>query len=99
MPQHVGVDLDAEIGFNAGALDHAAEVRRRERRAALGREHERRFRVLLALKPPQRPQFVADNRMRAGRALLDPADVQGGGSEVDLTQRRSTSSAALRPCR
>jgi hypothetical protein len=36
---------------------------------------------LLALQPPQRPQFVAQDRMRGRRALLDPADVQDGGAK------------------
>jgi hypothetical protein len=30
------------------------------------------------MQPPEGAQFVGEDRMRAGRALLDPADVQGG---------------------
>jgi hypothetical protein len=41
-------------------------------------------RFLFALEPPQRPQLVAENRMGAGRALLDSTNVQGCGFEVDL---------------
>jgi hypothetical protein len=52
--------------------------------AALGREHEGRLRLLLTMQPPESAQFVTEDRMRAGRALLDPADVQGGRSEVNL---------------
>ncbi|MGA8650745.1 MAG: hypothetical protein WB677_09000, partial [Xanthobacteraceae bacterium] len=82
----------------AMALD-AGEAGSGERRTPLRREHERRFRLLLALEPPQRAQFVTEDRMRAGRAFLDPADVQGRGSQVDLIrERRSTSSAARKPC-
>jgi hypothetical protein len=36
------------------------------------------------LRAPQGAQFVAKDRVRAGRALVDPTDMQGGGSEVDL---------------
>jgi hypothetical protein len=36
------------------------------------------------LESPQRPQFIAEDVMCAGRALLDPTDVQGGRPEVDL---------------
>ena len=42
------------------------------------------LRLLLTMQPPEGAQFVAEDRMRAGCALLDPADVQGGCSEVDL---------------
>jgi hypothetical protein len=39
------------------------------------------------MQPPEGAQFVAEDRMRAGRALLDPAGVQGGRSEVNLSPR------------
>ena len=39
---------------------------------------------LLALQPPQGPQFVPKDRMGARCALLDPAHVQGGRSELHL---------------
>jgi hypothetical protein len=61
-----------------------AKPARGERRAALRGEHERRFRILIALKLPQRPRFVAEDGMGAGCALLDPTDRQGGVVEVDL---------------
>jgi hypothetical protein len=51
---------------------------------ALRREHECRLGLLLALQRPQGPQFIAKDRVRAGSALLGPADVQGGGVEVYL---------------
>jgi hypothetical protein len=37
-----------------------------------------------ALKPAQRPELVALDRMRARGAVLDPADVEHGAVEVDL---------------
>ena len=40
--------------------------------------------LLLALEPPQRRQFAAEDRMRARSAFLDPADVQSGHFEVHL---------------
>jgi hypothetical protein len=48
---------EAEARFDARALDHPGEACRRERRAALRREHERRLLLLFALKPPQCPQL------------------------------------------
>ena len=42
------------------------------------------FGLLLALEPPQRPQFIPKDRMGTGRALLDPADVQRGRPELHL---------------
>jgi len=84
MPQHVRVDLEAELGLGPGAFHHAGETGRGERRAALAGEHERRLWLLLALEASQRPQLIAQDRMRAGSALLDPADVQGGCFGLDL---------------
>ena len=78
------VRLEGELGGRRGALDHAGEAGGGERRAPLRREDERRLRLLLALKLPERPQFVAKNGVRAGRALLSPADVQAGRFEVHL---------------
>jgi hypothetical protein len=37
-----------------------------------------------ALEPPQRSQLIAYDRMGAWRALLGPADMQGGRPEVHL---------------
>jgi hypothetical protein len=82
--QHMRMRLKAELGLHARGLDHAGEASGAERRAALRGEDERRFRLLLALQPPQRPQLVAEDWMGAGRALLDPTNVQGGRPELDL---------------
>jgi len=100
VPQHVRMGFKAEPRACPCALDHAGETGRRERRAPFRREHERRLGVLFALEATEGTQFVPEDRMRARRALLDPADVQGGRFEIDLLpQRRSTSSATRRPCR
>ena len=65
-------------------LDHSGEASRSKWSTALGREHEGRLRLLLTMQPPEGAQLVTDDRMRAGSALLGPADVQGGRSEVNL---------------
>jgi hypothetical protein len=39
---------------------------------------------MLSLQTPEGAQFVAEDRMGARSALLDPTDVQGGRSGVDL---------------
>ena len=54
-----------------GALDHAGKAGGGEGRSPL--EDEWRLRLLLTLKLPQRPQFVAKDGVRAGRAFLGPA--------------------------
>ena len=78
MAQHVRVRLDRKFGPGGGSIDHAREASGGEWGAALRCEHEGRLRFLIALEPPESAQLVTDDRMRAGRALLDPADVQGG---------------------
>jgi hypothetical protein len=83
MPQHVRMRFEGEAGRLAGTLDQLGEAGSRERRAALAREHERRWRTL-ALQLAQRAHFVATQRVRGGRALLDPPDVEHGRCEVDL---------------
>ena len=79
MTQHVRVCF-----YPSSPLDHSGEASRSKWSTALGREHEGRLRLLFSLKPPEGAQFVAKDWMRAGRALLDPTDVQGGRSEVNL---------------
>ena len=81
--QHVGVGLDVQLGLCRRALDHARESGRRERSAALRHEHKRRC-FALPLMCPQCPQFATGQGMGAGRAVLDPANVQVSGLEVHL---------------
>ena len=80
VPEHVRVRLEAKLGPGARALNHAGETSRREWSTAFRGEHERRFGLLFALKPPQGAQLVPEDRMRTRGALLDPADVQGAVS-------------------
>src|ERR1035437_6047006 len=77
VPKHVWVRLEGQLGLPARPFDHAGEASRTERCPAFRGEHEGRLGFLLALKPPQRPKLVPEDRMGAGRALLDPAYVQG----------------------
>ena len=84
VPEHVRVCLDRQLGSDARSFNHAGEAGRREWSAALRGEHEGRLRLLFALEPAEGPQLVPEDRMCAGSALLDPADVQGGGPEVHL---------------
>jgi hypothetical protein len=57
--EHVWVGLEAELGLDAGALDHASEACSAEGCSALRREHEGRPRLLLALKAPQGSQLIS----------------------------------------
>ena len=43
VPEHVRVRLEPKFAFGARAFDHAGKPRRRERRAPLADEQERRF--------------------------------------------------------
>jgi hypothetical protein len=67
MPEHVRVNAEGKVGLLAGALDHEVERLGRERRAALGREHEQRWRLLAASEPRERPsaRYGASKRLVA----------------------------------
>ena len=69
VPEHVRVGLEGKPRLGTCALDHAGEASGGERRAALRCEHEGGLGLLLALEPPQGPQLVSQDRMRA-RACL-----------------------------
>jgi hypothetical protein len=84
VPQHVRVGLEAKTRLSASALDHSSEASGAEGRSSLRSEHEGRLRLLLALKAPQGSQFIAEDRVGARRAPLDPAHVQRSRSKIDL---------------
>ena len=84
VPEHVRVRLEGELRLDPYPLNHAGKAGRGEWRATLGREHERRLRVLLPLQPAQRTQLIALIGWVAGLALFDATDGQGGTIEVDL---------------
>ena len=66
----VGVRLKAELGGNAQQRHHLAPPRGGKGRAALGREHERRWRLLVAFEPAQRPEHDAAQRENGGDPFL-----------------------------
>jgi len=68
--QHVRVRLERQLGLPARPFDHAGEASRTKRSPAFRGEHEGQLGFLLALKPPQRPQFVSKDRMGAWGALV-----------------------------
>ena len=84
VPQHVDVNREAELGPFANVLDLSIERIRRERRAALAREHKRGVRPLVGAEFAQCPQFIAADRMGCRLAILDAPDVQRGRLEIDL---------------
>src|SRR6476660_9305107 len=55
--QHVRMNLEGYLGFNASPFDQLRQARNREWRPALG--HEDKGRLGLTLQNPQRPLFVA----------------------------------------
>ena len=74
MAEHVSVGFYAQTGCDCRPLDHAGESGRRQRRAALRNEHERR-RSAFALVPAERPHLSAGQGMRGRRAVLDATDM------------------------
>ena len=65
------------------ALDHAGETGRCQRRAAFRHEHERRS-LAFAFMFAERPHLPAGQWMCSRRPVLDAADVQVCGLEVQL---------------
>ena len=84
VPEHVAVNLEGQAGALTDALYKPIYGVRGEGASALCGEHEGAIREL-PVKLSQSPQLVAADRMCGRRALLDPADVQDGVIEVDLT--------------
>ena len=60
------VNLEAKLGLDACALDHAGEASGPERRTAFRCEHEGGLWLLIA-----RPQLITNDGVGAGRTLLD----------------------------
>jgi hypothetical protein len=81
MPKHVGMDLEANLGFVASASKQLGEARRGEWATTLRSEHERRGR--LALQLPQRPHFIAEEWMRRCLTALSPAHMQWSSIEFE----------------
>ena len=84
VPEHMGMRLEAQLGLAASAFHKPGKSARRERRAPLAGEHERRFGVLFSLQLSERSHFVAQNRIGRRGALLDPANMQTCMIEVHL---------------
>ena len=83
MPQHVRMRLKAELGGNAQPRHHLPPPRSAKGRAALGREHERRWRLLVAFEPAQRPEFDAAQGVNGWSAVLGAADMDLPVGKVD----------------
>jgi hypothetical protein len=83
VPKHVSMRLDVEPGLGSGPLDHAGKAWGRKWCSPIRREHERGRRGL-ALVTSERPQLPASKGVSGRRAVLKPADVQGGRFEIDL---------------
>src|SRR5277367_2000394 len=84
MPQHMRVRLELKPSRLPSTFNHPGESRSGERCAAFAGEHERRLRLLLLCQPSESPQLIPPDGMRGWRSLLDPADCQGPGVEIDL---------------
>src|SRR5271154_985580 len=83
MAEHVWMRLEIEVRARSGALDHPGKARGRERGSPLADEDEGR-RQAVALEPARGAHLVADQRVRARGAVLDPPHMQHRGIELDL---------------
>jgi hypothetical protein len=81
--EHVRVSLERKTSGLGGPFNHPGEAGCREWGTSLADEDEWR-RFALPLEPPQGSQFITPERMSAGGAILDPADVEDGGAEPNL---------------
>ena len=82
MAQHVRMHLEGHLGLDPGPLDHLLQAGHGEGRAPLADEDEGRLGV--PLERPQRPHFIAQQRMGAGLPALGPAQVQGAGFKLHV---------------
>ena len=83
VPQHMRVFLDLQTAGGRGALEHPAEpglVNGEPRSLTKTKGDDGAF----PLTPSQCSQPIALDRMRARRAVLDPADAEHRAVEVDL---------------
>ena len=78
MPQHVRMNREGELGFDACAFDKTLKARGRERRVALTDEDEGRLWALLALELAKHTHHVALDWVNSRRALLRPQEVAKG---------------------
>ena len=99
MPKHVRMDRELEPGGNAQAGDQLAKPAGAEGCSPFRGEHEGAGGFLIALEAAQSPQFTAAEGVDGWAAALGPVHVEAAVGEVDLSQRRPTTSAALRPWR
>src|SRR5918912_4139264 len=84
VPEHVRVHGEGEPGLGRDPRELLAKGRRGDRGLALGGEHVRARRYLLALEPAQGAQLGAADVVHAGASTLEPAHVEGAALEVEL---------------
>jgi hypothetical protein len=70
--QHVRMNAEIKLRLKAQSGDHLGKARTAEGRTAFRHEHEWR----LAFQRPQRPHFIALQRMHAWQAVLNAPDMQ-----------------------
>lgn len=84
VPEHVRMNRKSQRRFLPGARQHLAEPGRRHRPAPLGQKHIGAAGRPFPFQPPQRPQLGTAQGMDAGRAPLDPVDLEQPLFQVDL---------------
>jgi hypothetical protein len=101
MSQHMGVRLEPSRASIPARSIMPANPAVLKGRNALGTEDKGRLPFLLPLQPAQCPEFIAHDRVRAGRALFDAPDMKIGRSEVNLVPAEVAEFASLasNPCR
>jgi hypothetical protein len=95
--QHVRVSLETELGSRPGTLHKPGKTGRGEWCSALRGEHERRFRLLLTLEPAQGAEFIARMGCVLGLPFFTLRTARVPAMKSIWSQRRSTSSLALKP--
>ena len=82
MTQHVGMNLEAYLGPDAGALDQLGQARDGERRAPLRNENEGR--LGLTFQCAQRSQFIPEQWMRSRCSTFGAANMKGRAFELHV---------------